>query len=127
MGEKGPIPGETVYRRVPFEGAPALGRRPGGGKWPAATKRFWESVSRMPHAVDFTAEDWELARFAALTHARVIEGDSARAGEFRLQAKSLGVGPEGRARLGIRYVEESEPEPSKAGRVLRLVDDAVEA
>ena len=127
MGSKGPVSGERVYERVPFEEAPPLGRRPGGGRWPAATKRWWSSISKMPHASDFADDDWELARFAALTHARVVEGDSARAGEFRLECKALGVGPEGRARLGIRYIDPESGEPARPGRVLRLVDDAVEA
>ena len=100
-----------------------MGDRPDGRGWPDQTLAWWETVSSMPHAVDFTPEDWELARFAALTHARVLEGDTARAGEFRLQCKALGVGLEARTRLGITYEEPPAPAKVQRREGLRLVGD----
>lgn len=122
MGSKGPIQGARTYTPDPFKGGPPLGSRPDGKTWPKQTREWWRSVSSMPHAADFTAEDWDLARFAALTHARVLEGDVARAGEFRLQCKALGVGLEARTRLGIVYEEAAPtPKPRRTRDDLKLV------
>lgn len=127
MGERGPISGEPrVYDPAPFTAAPPLGRRPGGGSWPAATTAWWKAVSTMPHCVDWEPGDWESARMTALIHARVVEGDVTRSGELRLRERLMGATGEGRARLGIKY-EESTVKPSRKRRDLRLVDDALEA
>ena len=129
MGQRGPLEdsGERVYPDVPFRGGPSLGRRPGGGAWPAATSAWWKAVASLPHAVEWIAADWEHLRMTALVHARIIEGDVTRAVELRYREERMGATAAGRARLKIRYEKPDVAAKSvKPARVLRLVADAVE-
>lgn len=51
----------------------------------------------------------------ALVHARVVEGDTARAGELRLREKAIGVGEEGRRALRIRYDRQAADDDAQHG------------
>lgn len=92
---------------VPFDGVrPGLPRRKGG--WPASTKRWWETVSRMPHCVLWSDADWQFALDTALLAAEFHEGNVRVAGELRQREKILGTTLDARRDLRIRYVDEAE-------------------
>jgi hypothetical protein len=88
---------------VPFEGGPKLPRRKGG--WPAFTKRWWETVSAMPHCVLWAPADWQFALDTALIAAEFHEGGVRVATELRQREKVLGTTMDARRDLRIRYVE----------------------
>ena len=113
---------------TPYDGArPKLPTRyltdPQTGKpirvsWPAATRRWWETVSTMPHCRLWTAADWEFALETAEVHARFMSGTNGT--ELRIRQKLLGTTLDARRDLRIRYVA---PRPvTPAGKVTRLDD-----
>jgi hypothetical protein len=77
---------------------------PGEG-WPPATRHWWEVVRAMPHAVLWTAGDWEFAQMTAEVHARTAEGWKGYVGsELRQREKLLGLYADARRDLRIRYI-----------------------
>lgn len=103
----------------PFDG-PALGprrsdERAGDGRplgvdastWPEGTLEWWDAVRTMPHCVLWRRADWHIARSAAETHARFLEGwkGCATGAELRQREKQLGMYADARRDLRIRYVE----------------------
>jgi hypothetical protein len=93
---------EVVDR--PFDGrVPKLPPRKGG--WPAATKRWWATVSRMPHCTLWSDADWQFALDTALIAAAFHEGDVRTATELRQREKILGTTVDARRDLRIRYVD----------------------
>jgi hypothetical protein len=109
----------TEYPNVPFEDGPPLSSRPQTAStddpnaatrdimfWPAATKRWWKAISRMPHAVAWSETDWEFATATAEIHARFVEGWKGASGaELRMREKLMGVYADARRDLRIRYVD----------------------
>ena len=87
--------------------------------WPAATKRWWETVSRMPHCKLWTESDWQFAMDTAEIHARFVEG--ANGTELRIREKLLGTTLDARRDLRVRYTE-PKPEQSVPAGVARLDD-----
>lgn len=86
--------------------------------WPAATKRWWQVVSRMPHCRLWTESDWQFALDTAEVHARFMGGSPAT--ELRTREKVLGTTADARRDLRIRYVD---PQPeSSPGEVVKLDD-----
>lgn len=93
----------TEVQDRPYEGPrPNLGRRH-EGRWPAATRRWWEVISRMPHCVLWTEADWQFALDTAEVHARWVEGNSP-ASELRIRESRMGTTLDARRDLRIRYV-----------------------
>jgi hypothetical protein len=73
--------------------------------WPPATRHWWEVVRAMPHAVLWTAGDWEFAQMTAEVHARTAEGWKGYVGsELRQREKLLGLYADARRDLRIRYI-----------------------
>ncbi len=72
------------------------------------TKRWWATVSSMPHCVLWTAADWQFALTTAFVADDVFRGDSGRAAELRQREKVMGTTMDSRRDLRIRYVD---PEP----------------
>ena len=90
----------------PFEDGPPLPRRqPTGFAWPAATKRWWQVVSRMPHCALWGEADWQFALDTAFVAAAFHMGDLKLAVELRQREKVLGTTLDARRDLRIRYVE----------------------
>ncbi|MEU5950338.1 hypothetical protein ABZ793_33010 [Micromonospora sp. NPDC047465] len=83
------------------------------GTWPAATRRWWATISVMPHCRLWTPSDWQFALDSAEEHARWTEGTGA-ASEVRIREKLLGVTLDSRRDLRIRYVE-PKTAPAAAG------------
>lgn len=105
---------------VPFDGAPPLparddprfaGDKPThlmdqSGIWPRSTLRWWRVISTAPHAILWTADDWEYAVATAEAHARFAEGwkGCASGAELRMREKLLGMTMDARRDLRIRYI-----------------------
>lgn len=94
----------TRYRTDQETGVPVR------ATWPEATKRWWATVSRMPHCTLWTDADWEFALETAEVHARFTEG--ANGTELRIRQKLLGTTLDSRRDLRIRYVK---PRPAASG------------
>ena len=100
---------------VPFEDAPKLPRaQPDGLPWPSWTKRWWVTVSTMPHAILWTAADWEFAFDTAALKAKFhAESSTGLATEIRNREKVMGTTGDYRRDLRIRYVD-PKPAPTLA-------------
>lgn len=91
--------------------------------WPSDTKRWYKAISTMPHAVMWTAGDWEQVFATAECHARFYEGWKGYNGsELRQREKLLGTTYDARRDLRIRYVDAIAPAPASGGNVTRLDD-----
>lgn len=113
-----PVADWTEVDDVPFKDGPKLPTRARsveaawgdagvlpGSDWPAATKRWWEAIRKMPHAALWTADDWEFAFATAEVHARTCEGwRGYGGGELRQREKIMGAYWDARRDLRIRYV-----------------------
>ena len=110
----------------PIPGAPALGRKPGGGQWLKATQEWWRVWCRAPQASQFLDTDWNHLRrtavlldaylrhptvsaFRAIEHAEGLLGGTIAS---RLQLR-LRVRPPGAAAASD---EEAKPEPAAKRR-----------
>ena len=103
---------------VPYAGKPpALSREVG---WPPATKRWWRSVSRMPHCALWAETDWQFAQDTAVLHKAFAEGDLRIATELRQREKVLGTTADARRDLRIRYVQPEEESDVDSGNVTSL-------
>lgn len=76
--------------------------------WPAATLRWWEVVSAMPHAALWEPSDWQFAYDTALVVAAFHCGMVRFAKEVRDREKILGTTADARRDLRIRYVDPSD-------------------
>jgi hypothetical protein len=79
--------------------------------WPAATKRWWRSVSRLPHAALWSEADWQFALDTACLVASFHLGDHRMASEIRQRERIMGTTRDARRDLRIRYVEPGDPDP----------------
>lgn len=71
--------------------------------WPAETKRWWKTVSSMPHCVLWSEADWQFALDSAVVAAKFHGGKSNMATELRNREKVLGTTVDYRRALRIRY------------------------
>lgn len=85
--------------------------------WPAATERWWEIVSRMPHCRLWTSSDWQFALDTAEVHARWVTGGKG-ATEVRIRERLLGTTLDARRGLRIQYVA---PQPKTEGEPADVV------
>lgn len=96
---------------VPYEGPV-----PSPGRLPVRTKRWWEVICRMPHAILWDESDWQFAIDTAQLHAEWVRShQSSIAVEIRQREKILGTTWDARRDLRIRYVDgvsEEEPGPT---------------
>jgi hypothetical protein len=74
-------------------------------EWPSETKRWWRSVSRMPHCVLWSESDWQFALDTAQVAAAFHAGDLRLAAELRAREKVLGTTADARRDLRIRYAD----------------------
>lgn len=83
--------------------------------WPPETRRWWDAVRSLPHAVDWTDGDWSFAIDTARIHAGLMLGEHRLAAELRTRERVIGTTGDFRRDLRIRYVEpagEPDGEPS---------------
>ena len=85
------------------------------------TKRWWATISKMPHCRLWTESDWEYALATAVVADNFFFGHNPSATELARREKVLGVTVDARRDLRIRYVD---PKPAPAGdaTVTRLDD-----
>ncbi|MGC4112324.1 MAG: hypothetical protein QM747_18280 [Nocardioides sp.] len=117
-----PVHDWTEVVDVPFTGGPKLpAKMPNGLAWPARTRRWWESVSSMPHCSIWRASDWEFAFdtafIAGLLHGH---GGTGYATELRNREKVLGTTMDFRRALRIRYVDDDDQSPGESATVTAL-------
>lgn len=72
--------------------------------WPAATKRWWRIVSRMPHCVLWTESDWQFAHDTGFLVAVFHGGQMNVAPEIRQREKLMGTTMDARREIRVRYV-----------------------
>lgn len=84
------------------------------------TLRWWETVSRMPHCVLWTASDWMFALSTATVADAAFCGIASAATELRNREKVMGTTVEYRRDLRIRYVD--APVKSEAAEVTNIAD-----
>lgn len=100
--------------------------RPVLQEWPTETKRWWKTVSRMPHCVLWTEADWQFALDTALIAAGFHAGDMRLATELRAREKILGTTADARRDLRIRYIDSQETDESESaedqGSVTAMAD-----
>lgn len=127
----------TEVPNVPNELAPALpkwSRRyrpiwekdaPQPRDWPEATRRWWGTISRMPHAALWQPSDWQFAYDTALVAAAFHCGQVRFAKELRDREKILGTTFDARRDLRIRYIEPGtgkESDPAETASVTAMAD-----
>ena len=96
---------------TPFQGGPSLPRtRAGQPSWPAATKRWWKAIRRMPHCILWADSDWSFALDTAILSAHFHRGDIKVAAELRQRERIIGTTVDSRRDLRIRYVPEAQEE-----------------
>jgi hypothetical protein len=99
------VHGFTDIPDVPFTDGPALpSRRPRGKTWLAATRRWWATLSSMPHCVLWMDSDWSFARDTALLVAELHSGNVRVAAEVRHRERIMGTTADARLAQRIRYV-----------------------
>lgn len=131
---KGSVAEWTEIEDVPFDGAPALPERSTGVDidqasdraadegtycpfpWPTNTLRWYRTMSTMPHAVIWTAADWEFVFETAEVHARFTEGwKGTAASELRQRVKLLGGYADALRDLRIRYIDPKRSKTKATG------------
>lgn len=74
------------------------------------TKRWWETISTMPHCKLWTDSDWAFALATAMVADALFAGTTGAAAELRQREKILGTTVDFRRDLRIRYVKPAEVE-----------------
>lgn len=103
------------YDDVPFEGAPPMPKPPGRRRaWHPIAEEMWETASRMPHCVDWRADDWLTLRILIgeidqYYQAADQKRKTAQMTEIRRQMNALGIGDQARIQLRVRYKQKVEP------------------
>lgn len=96
----------TEVPNVPFaDPVPLPDLRPNGSPWSATTKRWWDTISTMPHCTLWSDSDWAFAEHTARLVAAFDDGDLRHATEIRNREKVLGTTADYRRDLRIRYVD----------------------
>ena len=104
--------GPPTHQWVDVPDVPYAGPRPRLPlrDWHPSTRRWWATVSKMPHCVLWAASDWEFAITTALVaDAFFATGSAGAAVELRQREKLLGTTLDARRDLRIRYVSATEP------------------
>lgn len=109
---RSPVMEWTEVPDRPFAGPPpALPKMGGGNTWLEPVRRWWDSLTRMPHCVLWQDSDWEFAIetaylrqafWAAYANCQV---SPTMACELRRRDDNMGTTSEARRKLRIRYVD----------------------
>lgn len=104
---------------VPFEGAPKLPLRcpTTNYAWSPATKRWWKSISTMPHCVLWRESDWEFAQFTAMLFEALVEVPTKSTAALLAREKVMGTTADFRRDLRIRYIDPNAERDLPAGVV----------
>jgi len=114
----GPVPVRlpaSKIRTLPFGGTERLPTH-------SFTKRWWNTVSHMPHCRLWTQSDWEYALDTALVADQFFYGHTPSATELARREKVLGTTFDARRDLRIRYVEvKDQPESATVIHLARAL------
>ncbi len=100
-----PVHDWVEVANVPFTAAPKLpSRTPTGVSWLPTVRRWYKSVSTMPHASMWIGSDWEFVFDTAWCLQALHRGDTRMAAEVRARGKVLGTTADARRDQRIRYV-----------------------
>jgi len=103
----------TEVEDVPFHGGRRLPeRQPSGSAWPPQTKRWWKTISTMPHCVLWSDSDWLFAEHTARLVALFDSGYLQLAKEIRDRERVMGTTVDYRRDLRIRYVDPKADVPA---------------
>lgn len=91
-------------------------------RWPAATRRWWHAISRLPHCVLWTDADWQFAADTANLVAAFHCGDHRHAQEIRRRERIMGTTADARRDLRIRYVEMHDDDNAHNPSVTAMAD-----
>ncbi|MDM7488721.1 hypothetical protein QT969_10500 [Rhodococcus sp. CSLK01-03] len=87
------------------------------------TRKWWDTITRMPHCALWTDSDWMFALSTAIVADAAFCGIASAAVELRNREKVLGTTADFRRGLRIRYVSvEEQPEPAKVTNIDRYRD-----
>lgn len=106
-GGRGQNQHAPVYEWVQVVETPYVGKVP-RLPWTAlpGTKRWWRTITKMPHCVLWDDADWEFAIATARVYEQFIKsGQMAAARELRQREKLLGTTWDARRDLRIKYVQ----------------------
>lgn len=95
-------------------------RRP--ATWPAATKRWWRAVTRLPHCSLWTDADWQFAADTACLVAAFHAGAHSLAAEIRKRERVMGTTADARRDLRIRYVDAQNEPVADTAAVTAMAD-----
>lgn len=110
----------TEVQNVPYAGPVPVSLPQGLER---ATREWWATVKRLPHAILWTDGDWRFALATVYVAERFFRGEGgvAMAAELRNREKILGLTLDARRDLRIRYVDPKPAQPEGAN-VTRLAD-----
>lgn len=91
--------------------------------WPAATRRWWTAISRLPHAGLWTGADWQFAMDTAHLVAAYHAGNLRLAGEIRTRERIMGTTRDARRDLRIRYVPAPDEDEVTVNPSVTAMDD----
>ena len=111
----------TEFVDIPYTDGPRLPARGSGLTWPERTRKWWRTVSSMPHCAGWSQSDWEFAFEGALLAAAFHTGDIRAEGPLRRRETIMGMTADSRASLRIRYVS-ANPEADEEEALAGLVD-----
>lgn len=106
---------------VPFVGPRMPKTQPNGEPWPPTARRWWKTISTMPHCVLWQASDWCFVEETLQIVAALSQGQTSLAREVRYREAMLGVTVDSRRNLRIRYVDPAPVQDEEIG-VVRLDD-----
>ncbi len=117
--------------REPIKDAPTLGRRPGGGRWLAESRAYFETWRRMPWASMFEATDWTALRRATWLLDRMYRDDGpavSLSAEIRQIEAKVGATVRDRQDLRLRVhrpagVAEPDAQPDERPQLRRVAGD----
>lgn len=93
--------------------------------WPAATLRWWHTISTMPHCALWEDAEWQFATDTALLVAAYHCGALRWAAEIRTREKVMGTTADARRDLRIRYTDPdsgTEADPADTASVTAMAD-----
>lgn len=122
----------TEVEDVPFDGpwpelpdtySDAAGEPEKDERWTSSTRRWFNVMKRMPHAVLWHEAEWEFLLLTAMVHHRFVRGNTGAAGELRRREKDMGNTADARRDLRIKYVPKATEKPVAVVRSIDSVRD----
>lgn len=101
------VPFGGPWPELPDTYSEACGEPEKGESWTPATRRWFNVLKRMPHAVLWGESDWEHLLATAIVHHRFVRGNTGAASELRRREREMGISADARRDLRIKYIPRS--------------------